>query len=91
MANHASAEKSLRKIKKVTAQNRSQMSALRTACRRVREDIKALATPDQSPEKTTADFALMQKHLMKAARKNMVHKNKVRRLISRAAKKIKAI
>lgn len=86
MANHASAEKSLRKCKRVTAQNRAQMSALRTACRRVREDLA-----DKNVEKTHADFSVMQRHLMKGAQRNLIHKNKMRRLIARAAKRLKAL
>ena len=86
MANHASAEKSLRKCKKVTAQNRSQMSALRTACRRVREDLEA-----KDVDKLGVDLSAMQRHLMRGAQRNLIHKNKMRRLISRAAKRLKAL
>jgi len=86
MANHASAEKSIRQRKKVTAQNRAQTSTMRGACRKARE---ALGTANL--ETVDAAFGTMQSTLMKAARKNKIHKNKMSRLISRAAKKLKAI
>lgn len=86
MANHASTKKSIRKTKTRTARNRSQMSAMKTSIRKIKELIAAA-------DKGNAQEALksMQSAMMKAARKRLIHKNTMARTLSRVSHQVKSI
>lgn len=83
MANTTSAKKAARKIVRRTAVNKSRRSRMRLHVRKVEE---AIASGDAS----AAQAALKQAEpeLMRAAQKNVVHKNTASRKISRLNKQV---
>ena len=86
MANTRSAKKMTRKIAKRTAINRSRRSRMRTFIRNVED---AIAAGDQA----TAAQALKaaEPEIMRAAQKDIVHKNMASRKVSRLASRIKTL
>lgn len=78
MPNVKSAEKRVRKTKKLAARNRATRSALRTAIRRVHEEIetKDAAKIDQAARTAVSVIG-------KTAKKGVIHRRKAARLQSR--------
>src|SRR5205085_7930487 len=83
MANTTSAKKATRKIARRTAVNKSRRTQMRGAVRVVEEAIK-------SGDRTAALKAMAQAEpeLMRAAQRNIVHKNSASRKVSRLAHQI---
>ena len=86
MANHASAKKRIRQIKRRTAGNRARRGSIRTELRAVEEAI-------DSGDKGSAQsaFKKAQPALMIGIDKGVLHKNTVARKLSRLSKRIKAM
>ncbi len=89
MPSHKSAEKCVRKIARQTLINRTRVSKIRTATKKVENMIEQ----PQKAETTAlvAAFRECQKQIMKGVTKGLVHKNTAMRKVSRLAKKIKAL
>jgi small subunit ribosomal protein S20 len=83
MANTKSAKKAARQIARRTVINKSRRSRLRTAVRRVEE---AIASGDRSA--ALAAMAQAEPAIIRAAQKNVVHRNAARRKVSRLAHRI---
>ena len=86
MANTASAKKAVRKIARRTIVNRNRRSRMRTYLRKVEE---AIAAGDPAAAQTALREA--QPELMRAAQKNVLHKNTASRKMSRLAARVKAL
>ena len=86
MANTASAKKSVRKIERRTAVNRSRRSEMRTYVRRVEE---AIASGDAAAAQQALNDAAPT--IMRAAQKGIVHVNTASRKVSRLTKRVKAL
>lgn len=86
MANTPSAKKSVRKIARRTAINKSRRSRVRTFLRKVEDAIL-------SGDKAAAEAALKgaQPELDRAAQKGILHRNTASRKLSRLTARIKAI
>lgn len=86
MANHKSAEKKERQIKKRTLINKSRLS-------RVRTFIKKVETAIESQSKTDAQkiFIAAQSVMMRAVSRGIFHKNTISRKLSRLSARIKAL
>ena len=86
MANTPSAKKSVRKIARRTAVNKSRRSRVRTFLRKVEEAIL-------SGDKSAAEAALRsaQPEIDRAAQKGILHKNTASRKLSRLSARVKAI
>ncbi|PLX29782.1 MAG: 30S ribosomal protein S20 [Alphaproteobacteria bacterium] len=85
MANHSATEKSIRKTATRTQHRRSLMSAVKTSVRQFQESLAS-----GNKEKLEKTHKNMQSQLMKAAKKNLMHKNTVSRKIARLTKKLKS-
>lgn len=83
MANTKSAKKATRQIARRTVINRARRSRLRSAVRKVEE---AIAAGDQS--RALAAMAEAEPVIIRAAQKNIVHRNAARRKVSRLAHRI---
>jgi small subunit ribosomal protein S20 len=83
MANTKSAKKAARQSARRTVINRSRRSRLRSAVRKVEE---AIAAGDRSS--ALAAMAEAEPVLIRAAQKNIVHRNAARRKVSRLAHRI---
>jgi len=83
MANTKSAKKAGRQIARRTVINKSRRSRLRGAVRRVEE---AIAAGDRSA--ALAAMAQAEPAIIRAAQKNVVHRNAARRKVSRLAQRI---
>jgi len=83
MANTKSAKKAARQIARRTVVNRARRSRLRTAVRKVEE---AIASGDRS--RALAAMAEAEPVVIRAAQKNIVHRNAARRKVSRLARRI---
>jgi small subunit ribosomal protein S20 len=83
MANTKSAKKAARQIARRTVINRTRRSRLRGAVRKVEE---AIAAGDRS--RALAAMAEAEPVLIRAAQKNVVHRNAARRKVSRLAHRI---
>lgn len=86
MANTPSAKKAARKIARRTAVNRATRSRVRGFIRKVEE---AIASGDK--EAARAALREAQPHLMKAARKGIVHRNTASRKVSRLSHRVEAL
>jgi len=86
MANTKSARKAARQSVRRTTTNRARRSRLRSAVRKVEE---AIAAGDRS--KALAAMAEAEPVIIRAAQKNIVHRNAARRKISRLALRIAAL
>jgi small subunit ribosomal protein S20 len=86
MANTPSAKKAVRKIARRTIVNRNRRSRMRTYLRKVEE---AIAAGDPTAAQTALREA--QPELMRAAQKNVLHKNTAARKMSRLAARVKAL
>lgn len=83
MANTKSAKKATRQIARRTVINRARRSRLRSAVRKVEE---AIAAGDRS--RALAAMAEAEPVIIRAAQKNIVHRNAARRKVSRLAHRI---
>ena len=83
MANHKSAEKRIRQIKKRTLHNKYYAKTMRNAVRKLR------ATTDK--EEAVKQYPLVQKMLDKLAKRNIIHANKAANLKSSLAKHIQKL
>jgi small subunit ribosomal protein S20 len=83
MANTKSAKKAARQITRRTAINKSRRSRLRGAVRKVEE---AIAAGDRS--RALSAMAEAEPVIIRAAQKNVVHRNAARRKVSRLAHRI---
>lgn len=83
MANTSSAKKATRKIARRTAVNKSRRTQMRGSVRLVEE---AIATGDR--DAAMKAMARAEPDLMKAAQRNLVHKNAASRKVSRLAHRI---
>ncbi len=86
MANTKSAKKAARQIERRTVINRARRSRLRSAVRKVEE---AIASGDRS--RALAAMAEAEPIIVRAAQKNVVHRNAARRKVSRLAHRIAAL
>ena len=86
MANTKSAKKAVRKIAFRTGVNTSRRSRYRTFVRKVEEAIRA-------GDRATAQTALQaaQPEIMRAAQKNVLHRNTAARKVSRLSARIRAM
>jgi small subunit ribosomal protein S20 len=83
MANTKSAKKAARQNARRTAINRTRRSRLRSAVRKIEE---AIASGDRS--RALAAMAEAEPVIIRAAQKNVVHRNAARRKVSRLAHRI---
>lgn len=81
MANHPSAEKRNRQRLKRTARNRVIRTSLRSVLKRAR-----LALDSGDKEQATAETAVAEKALARAASRGVIHKNNAARRTSRLVK-----
>ncbi|ACJ00421.1 MULTISPECIES: 30S ribosomal protein S20 [Rhodospirillales] len=86
MANHKSAEKRIRQIKKRTEINRARISRIRTFVKKVE---LAIASGDKAAANEA--FREAQPELMRGATKGVLHRNTVSRKLSRLNQRIKAL
>jgi small subunit ribosomal protein S20 len=86
MANTKSAKKATRQIERRTVINRARRSRLRNAVRKVEE---AIAAGDRS--QALAAMAEAEPVIIRAAQKNIVHRNAAQRKVSRLAHRIAAL
>ena len=86
MANTKSAKKAARQGERRLVINRARRSRLRTAVRKVEE---AIAAGDRS--RALAAMAEAEPVIIRAAQKNIVHRNAARRIVSRLAHRIAAL
>jgi|HubBroStandDraft_3_1064219.scaffolds.fasta_scaffold128079_2 small subunit ribosomal protein S20 len=86
MANTKSAKKAARQSTRRTAVNRTRRSRLRSAVRKVEEAITA---GDKS--RAVAAMAEAEPVIIRAAQKNVVHRNAAQRKVSRLAHRIAAL
>jgi small subunit ribosomal protein S20 len=86
MAQHASAKKRIRQIKKRTQINRARISRIRTFLRKVETAIAG-----GNKNEAVAAYDQAQPELMRGANKGVVHRNTVARRLSRLAQRIKAM
>lgn len=86
MANTSSAKKAVRKIARRTAVNKTRRSRMRTFVRSVEDAISA-------GDQKGAQEALRQAQpaIMKAAQKNVIHKNTASRKVSRLSARVRAM
>src|SRR5580658_6292347 len=84
MANTKSAKKAARQSTRRTAVNRTRRSRLRSAVRKVEEAITA-------GDKSRAVAAMAEAVIIRAAQKNVVHRNAAQRKVSRLAHRIAAL
>ncbi len=83
MANTTSAKKATRKIARRTIVNKSRRTQMRGSVRVVEEAIKS-----GDREAALKAMALAEPELMKAAQRNIVHKNSASRKVSRLSHQI---
>ena len=83
MANTSSARKATRKIARKTEINKTRRSLLRNSVRKVEE---AIASGDRNAAMTA--FKEAEPVIMRAAQRNIVHKNTASRKVSRLAHRI---
>jgi small subunit ribosomal protein S20 len=83
MANTTSAKKATRKIARRTVINKSRRTEMRTSVRSVEEAIKRGDRAAALKAMTTAE-----PELMRAAQRNIIHKNTASRKVSRLAHQI---
>jgi small subunit ribosomal protein S20 len=83
MANTKSAKKAARQITRRTVINKARRSRLRSAVRKVEE---AIAAGDRS--RALSAIAEAEPVIIRAAQKNIVHRNAARRKVSRLAHRI---
>jgi len=83
MANTKSAKKAARQIARRTVVNKSRRSRLRSAVRKVEE---AIAAGDR--RSALAAMAEAEPAIIRAAQKNVVHRNAARRKVSRLTQRI---
>jgi small subunit ribosomal protein S20 len=83
MANTSSARKATRKIARKTEVNKTRRTLLRKSVRKVEE---AIATGDRTAAMTA--FKDAEPVIMRAAQRNVVHKNTASRKVSRLAHRI---
>ncbi len=86
MANTKSAKKAAKQTARRTVVNRARRSRLRSAVRKVEE---AIAAGDRS--KALTAMAEAEPVIIRAAQKNIVHRNAARRKVSRLAHRIAAL
>jgi len=86
MANTKSAKKAARQSVRRTVVNKSRRSRLRSVVRKVEE---AISTGDRS--RAVAAMAEAEPVIIRAAQKNVVHRNAARRKVSRLAHRIAAL
>tara|TARA_B100000315_G_C14509295_1_gene556186 strand:- start:738 stop:1004 length:267 start_codon:yes stop_codon:yes gene_type:complete len=86
MANHPSAKKRIRQIKRRSEVNGARMSRIRTFLRKVEE---AIAGGDA--DSARAAFREVQPELARGAQKGLIHRKKVSRKLSRLSARIKAM
>jgi small subunit ribosomal protein S20 len=86
MANTKSAKKAARQAVRRTAINRARRSRLRTAVRKVEEAITA---GDRARAQTA--MAEAEPIIIRAAQKNIVHRNAAQRKVSRLAHRVAAL
>jgi small subunit ribosomal protein S20 len=86
MANTASAKKAARQTLRRTEVNKSRRSEMRTYVRKVEEAITS-----GDAKAAMAAFDAAQPQLMRAAQKNLIHKNTASRKVSRLAARVKAL
>jgi small subunit ribosomal protein S20 len=83
MANTSSAKKATRKIARRTAVNKSRRTQMRGSVRTVEE---AIASGDR--DAAVKAMAAAEPELMRAAQRNIIHKNAASRKVSRLAHRI---
>lgn len=86
MANHTSAKKAIRKIKKRTEINRSHKSRIHTFIRKVEDAISA-----GNKQQALEAFKLAEPEIMKGVTHGFIKINTAARKISRLSAKVKAI
>jgi small subunit ribosomal protein S20 len=86
MANHKSALKRIRQIKKRTVSNHARVGGIRTTIRKVEEAITSGSKADAQ-----AAFAAAQPVMMRGANRGVVSANTMSRKLSRLSARIKAL
>ena len=86
MANTSSAKKAARQAVRRTGVNKSRRTEMRTYIRKVEEAIGS-----GNADAAATAFAEAQPRLMRAAQKNLIHKNTASRKVSRLAVRVKAL
>ena len=86
MANTSSAKKAARKAVRQTEVNKSRKSEMRTYVRKVEEAITS-----GDAKAAAAAMHAAEPQLMRAAQKNLMHKNTASRKVARLAARVKAL
>ena len=86
MANHQSAKKRIRQIRRRSQVNRSRLSRMRTYVKKVEAAV-------ESGDAAAAEDALkaVEPQLMRSAQKGVIHKNTASRKLSRLSARIKSM
>jgi len=82
MPHTTSAKKAVRQSTKRRAQNRAQLSALKTLVKKFRA---LCLSKEATPEQKETEFRLVSRRLAQAGAKNLIHKNAANRSKSRLA------
>lgn len=86
MANHQSAKKRIRQIRRRSQVNRSRLSRMRTYVKKVEA---AIETGDAAAAKDA--LKAVEPQLMRSAQKGIIHKNTASRKLSRLSARIKSM
>jgi len=86
MANHKSAEKRIRQTVVRTERNKAHLSALRTSVKKVEQAIVA-GNKDLAKE----SLKVAEPHLIKGAKRGLLHTNAASRKVMRLSAKIKSL
>lgn len=86
MANTSSAKKAVRKIEARTLVNKARRSRVRSFIRKFED---AVASGDKAAAEVA--FKAVEPEMMRAAGKNVIHKNTASRKISRLSKRLKTL
>jgi small subunit ribosomal protein S20 len=86
MANHKSAEKAIRQIKKRTLINKSRMSRIKTFIKKVEQ-----AVVSNDKVKAQAEFKIAQSEIMKGVTKGLLKLNTASRRVSSLSARIKKL
>jgi small subunit ribosomal protein S20 len=90
MANHKSAEKSIRKIERRTAVNRNRLSRVRTFVKKA-ETLLGVSKDKFNAEEAKIALVQAESELMSGVSKGVLHKNTASRKVSRLVKRFKAL
>ncbi|MCX7338453.1 MAG: 30S ribosomal protein S20 [Alphaproteobacteria bacterium] len=91
MANHKSAEKSIRRTETRTAINKSRMTRIRTYVKKAEQIIALGAKAQIDSTEARSILTNAESELMRGVTKGVLHKNMVARKVSRLTKQFKTL